>query len=228
MSLLIKGQDLPHEIQLTYPAIYTISDAVDLCRLRVEFCFHYSEGHWVKYMHTPQYRLKKDKTHCCSRRTAGSWNVRGGNPQRACLCLNLWPALLRSAAYSSVPACSGLTHTDTITQRKMLSKHSTLTWILSAQEKTRMHCLTCDGLEQVSTVLHVVVSVVVVGSLTKCFAFLIGSEVLLHGHLEVVSRQSEWVVAVVTLPQQELGLRESGRVSSEVVYGHNCIALLVL
>lgn len=70
-----------------------------------------------------------------------------------------------------------------------------------------MYCLTCHGLEQVSTVLHVVVSIVVVGSLAQRSALLIGSEVLVYGHLEVFSRQAERVVAVVPLPQQELGLR---------------------
>lgn len=61
MSFLIKGQDLPHHIQPIYLTIYIISDAVNLCRLRVEFCFHYSEGNWTKYTHTPRYRLKKTR-----------------------------------------------------------------------------------------------------------------------------------------------------------------------
>lgn len=52
-------------------------------------------------------------------------------------------------------------------------------------------CLTCHGLEQVSTVLHVVVPVVVVGSLTQHSALLIGSEVPIYGRFEVIGRQPE-------------------------------------
>lgn len=81
----------------------------------------------------------------------------------------------------------------------------TFTWVLSAQT------LTCYGLEQVSAVLHVVVSVVVVGSLTERSALLIGSEVLVYGHFEVFRRQAERVSAVVSLPQQELSLRGEGK-----------------
>lgn len=64
-------------------------------------------------------------THCCNRRTAGSWNVKGGSPQRACLCLCVRPTLLHSAAYSSAPACSGLNGA-----RGKWSARSSRTWIL--------------------------------------------------------------------------------------------------
>lgn len=47
-------------------------------------------------------------THCCSRRTAGSWNARAGSPWRVHLCWCARTTPPRSAACSSAPACSGL------------------------------------------------------------------------------------------------------------------------
>lgn len=73
----------------------------------------------------------------------------------------------------------------------MVTKSSTFISISFAQKTQRMYCLTCHGLKQVSAVLHVVVSVVVVGSLAQRSALLIGSEVLMYGHFEMFGRQSE-------------------------------------
>lgn len=75
------------------------------------------------------------------------------------------------------------------------------------RERLRANCFTCDGLEEVCTVLHVVVSVVVVRALAQYSALLVGGEILLHRQLNVLRRQLKQVVAVVSLPQQKLSLR---------------------
>lgn len=70
-----------------------------------------------------------------------------------------------------------------------------------------MQSLTCHGLEQVCTVLHVVVAVVVVCSLAQSSALLVRFKILIYCHFEVFAGQLERVVAVVALCQQELCLR---------------------
>lgn len=76
--------------------------------------------------------------------------------------------------------------------------------------KQRICCLTTHTLEQVCTVLHVVVSIIVVGSLTQNSALLISYEVLIYGWFKVFSRQDEGVVTVGALSQQKLGLKREG------------------
>lgn len=71
-------------------------------------------------------------------------------------------------------------------------------------------CLTCDGLEEVRAVLHVVVSVVVVRALAEYSALLVGGEILLHCQLNVLRCQLKQVVAVVSLPEQKLSLMTGG------------------
>ena len=104
--------------------------------------------------------------------------------------------------------------------RTQLLTYSQLVYEYFLHRHQRTSCLTCHGLEQVSTVLHVVVTVVVVGALTQRSALLIGSEVPVHGRFEVIGRQPEWLVAVVALPQQEVGLRRGGCLTLLVVWGH--------
>lgn len=67
-------------------------------------------------------------------------------------------------------------------------------------------CFTCDGLEEVGAVLHVVVSVVVVRAFTEYSALLLGGKILLHRQLNVLCGRLKLVVAVVPLPEQELSL----------------------
>lgn len=112
--------------------------------------------------------------------------MKGGSPQRACLCQYVRPTPLHSAAYSSVPACSGLGQSKTKEQFQQLLPFN---MSLLCTETPQMLSLTCYGLEQVCTVFHVVVSIVVVGSLTEHSALLIGSEVLIYSNLKVFSRQ---------------------------------------
>lgn len=75
------------------------------------------------------------------------------------------------------------------------------------RERLQANCFTCDGLEEVCAVLHVVVSVVVVRALAQYSALLVGGEILLRRQLNVLRRQLKQVVAVVSLPQQKLSLR---------------------
>lgn len=69
-------------------------------------------------------------------RTAGSWNAPGGSPQRACFCQQLRPTLLCSAAYTSVPAYSGLTHTKHIYKGKW-SPNPQLSYKISFAQKPK-------------------------------------------------------------------------------------------
>lgn len=117
--------------------------------------------------------------------------------QRVCLCQELRPVPRCSAAYSSRPVCSGLIQKNT--KLFLYVEHFQDMFICRK-------VLTCHGLEQVCTVLHVVVSIVAVSSLTQNSALLISCEVFIQSCFKVPSRQAKRVVAVVLFPQQKLSL----------------------
>lgn len=68
--------------------------------------------------------------------------------------------------------------------------------------------LACDGLVEISIVLHVVVSVVVVSSLAERPALRIGGEILLERGLEVCDRGGKIICAVQSFPFQKLSLKQ--------------------